>query len=467
MSKNGFTPIIFILGVLIASGLIVGGSFYIKRTYFKNSPKIAKSSDLSESSTMLKTLKPQFNLGNKVIFTDVMSSKGRKIHFVDPDGENVQELKVVPDIANKDFNIYASPDNSKLLISVFQILSVKQQGEFNNLLANQLNGTMNEEEILQKLIKFQDSIEVNYFLSSLDEKDLQSIDLNKIKKDNDNLKYIFMPIWSADNKKIVFMISNYSEVIKPEMILAGATPVQLKAIEYDTLNFETKVLVDNLPLGSFVSYYDPLKKVLVYFKPSILSKDSRYLKLNLLTKTEMDFATLNTNNKYTVNQGVGDYFVGFEKPTTNFDDSRELLIYSLDDPTKPISKTPKLPDRYYFHLLGNVTWSPKYNYFATVIENDRPGYNIEPQKNKLVIYQRNGELVGSWPFSFEEKNNYIIADTFYNGLFSQDEKHFLFTTYPLGVQSQKQTWRVIDISSGKIISEVSSLDLGPPSLWHP
>ncbi len=418
VNQKGLSTVILILTIVILGAAIVGGSYLYKTQYMDK--RDVQKTEINEASPSPAS---KLSIKGKVLFV----SKTGNLSVADPDGKNI-----LPVSSDKLFKmvenglpprvIGISPDSSKFILA-----------------AHVKYDPANPEDPDYKIGNMS-----AYYISSVDGKNLQKIDLTKFSKLGTSM--IILNGWSTDGNKIIFT----------GIIPQPSGPAKTMYGDYDPVSEEIRpIYTADSPQAGYLMYYDSQKGTVIFSSqlPGSADPTGKLYKLNLQTKNIEEFnrPTLNPGNI-----GMNVYIPYFVTSDSDFSskERRAIKIYSYDQPNIPIAEI-KLNNPQ-SNFTNNYVWSPNYNYLAI-----SSGYSEEKDGKlefyrKLNIYTREGK-----PILSREINNF----EYYSGsLFSPDESNLLMvgiTTLKDGPKMDIPIWQVIDIKSGEQLSEkVISEDLG-------
>lgn len=418
-AQKGSAIIIFIIVIIILAAGIIGSSIYLKQNDLRFVTKVSNNDSSQRDQIKVSTdINLNLELQNKIIFI----SNSRKVVIGSSEGKEIQPFSPILDQVNTEYllaDTLPSPALDKLLI----------------MYENPFVGG-----------------EFEYYLASLDGKDVRKIDLDKISTSFGKNVIAKISGWSTDGSKLVVVVNQ---------LTGQSGPSNHTVIEYDSENSTTKNLFSKLAENLIVLTYDPLKKFIIYSSLLYHAQGSKAYVINLETNNEKEFNSPTIINSYgNSSEGgawfdiIGPYFVSSSSPYTD-DIRKTLAVYSVSDPTNSIAEIKLEDTNQYFYK--DVVWSPDSNYFAIKVKKP------DPQNFLLNIYDKNGHIIQSMDLN----STYDLAS---GSLFSKDGKYFMLVHAAdgtnLGVRVE-ETIYAFEVKTGKVyIKEYKPRDDLRPEFWY-
>ena len=435
MNQKGIVPIILLLGFILASAGIVGGSFYVK----KNLPTLLNQKQ--EKVQQIKTTnKPQLlTNGNSATSSTSQSSSA------------TVEKVILP---GKIYLIQAvNPGNMDLVQNNLQISDpeYKQVQPFNSLLNQKTSSISKDREKIFDIIISRDQSQTLVHTTPTHY-------TGKLAGPDD---YFYLISEDGGLKEVQSYILGFSTRSNKLIGYNGAI------FEYDVNSGQSKTLLSNSSARPI--FYDPDQGILVYTEPD--SKSDKLFpsgtvkKLNLKDNTTEEISDLrsdiynngsqfqNTANYYQFSglsllPNANSYFITADKDpelvSNNiggydkiFKNRRTLYVKSYYNPKERMAEI-KLDEPENITYDWAILWSPDGNYFA-IRTHDNETYR---KNSKIAIYSRSGRLISK---------SIVPAGTTLSGCcFSTDNKYFLLNT---AVSLSLYTWMIIDVVTGEHLVE--------------
>lgn len=320
---------------------------------------------------------PTVNLTDTVVFIGLKYV----LNLSTPSGNNIRPFSI--EVTNNYKSIgqaLVSPDNNKLLFTAY--------GE------PPQSGTQ--------------------YLTSLDGKILEKIDMTKLKSNFEKQYEVLIWGWSLDSRKLILHARDVQNFLDNRCCEGGdyrASKQIIASLDIDTYEVKQIFSITASPIG--VMFYDPGKNILVYTDSSLGGGKGRLVELGSKNETMFDdFSLINYGGNKT-------YWVATKG------DSRHLSIYSIYKPTTSTAVI-TLDEPQNTRYTNWLIWSPDNQYFAIRVLNEDNTFS-----DKLKIYDRSGKLILT--------TNSEMGD---GSVFSSDSK------YLLSYNSRTTTWEAIEVTTG-------------------